>query len=262
MINTKQIRQRFAKANRHYAKHAIVQHQIAKQLIDYSQHYLATDLTKIQRVLEIGCGIGNLTQMAINHYPAIKHIYLNDLYDDIKNHHFNHYHGDIDYYIGDIQKIDSNQFHHHFHAILSSSALQWIYPLDNLLVKLYDMLDDTGYLIFSSFLDNNLYQIKALTGQGLVYYQLDTLLATLKKANFFIHFYQQMPYTLTFENPHSVLKHLQYTGVNATNKDFIWSKEKLLQFYHDYHKFAEKKAENYAYPLTYDAVYIIAQKQS
>lgn len=257
ILDVDKIRQRFAQAHSSYDDYATVQHIMVKQLIYALGNYHLNP----KRVLEIGCGVGNLTQQLITAYPHIEQLYLNDLYDDVRKMSLGSSIAKVHYHIGDIQQLDLSFLNSTLDLIISSSTLQWIYPLDELLKKLYHGLNQDGYFVFSSFLTENLKQIKQLTGQGLIYYSYDELLGCVAHAGFSIESAQQQQYELYFNSAYDVLKHLKYTGVTATTSSFKWSKQRLQQFYQDYHAMSLLKEGVPVYPLTYDTVYIIAKKR-
>lgn len=256
ILDVDKIRQRFAQAHSSYYDYATVQHIMVKQLIDTLGNYHLNP----KNVLEIGCGVGNLTQQLVKTYPYIEHLYLNDLYDDVRKMDLSPSTTQFYYHIGDIQQLDLSFLNSTLDLIISSSTLQWIYPLDELLIKLYQSLNQDGYFVFSSFLTENLKQIKQLTGQGLIYYSYDELLDCVTQAGFSIEFAQQQQYELYFNSAYDVLKHLKYTGVTATTSSFKWSKQRLQQFYQDYQTMTVLKDGVTVYPLSYDTVYIIAKK--
>lgn len=250
------VRQRFKQAHQHYAQHAMIQQKMCQTLVDLIQQYPVSHT----RVFEIGCGIGNLTEQCLQQY-AIDQYYLNDLYEEVQYNpqYINYPQTQFYWLIGDIQQ---QVFPQNLDLIVSSSTLQWIYPLDDLLQKSYHALNDQGYLCFSSFLTNNLKEIKALTGHGLTYYTLDQLKKCIETAGFSLLYIQQASFSLDFPSAYAVLQHLKYTGVTATGQTPYWTKQRLQQFYQAYQQqFAEYRLDSWYYPLSYDSVYVIAKKQ-
>lgn len=247
-MNVDLIAQRFQKSHQEYLQHAIVQKQMVHDLMAIIQSI--PQLKSPHTVLEIGCGSGYLTQQFLASYQP-EQLYLNDLYEEIR---FNTLAKLAHYKIGDIQTLDLDDVQ--FDLILSSSALQWIYPLDTLLHKIYHHLQAQGYFIFSSFLEDNLKQIKQLTGQGLNYYQLEQLKSLLITNGFDVQIIEQKHHHLYFAHPHEILKHLKLTGVTATSQTAYWNKQRLQQFYQDYQQFMQDGL----YPLTYHSVYVVAQR--
>lgn len=246
-MNVDLIAQRFQKSHQHYLQYAIVQKQMVHDLMALMHE---NAISSPSCVLEIGCGSGYLTQQFLKYYQP-DNLYLNDLYDEIA---LNVTQGNVHYKIGDIQTIDLTALQ--FDLILSSAVLQWIYPLDDLLNKLYQHLQPHGYLVFSSFLEDNLKEIKQLIGQGLCYYTMEQLTECLTRTGFDIQVMQQKHHQLYFKQPYDVLKHLKYTGVTANQQKFVWNKQRLQQFYSDYQQFICDGQ----YPLTYHSVYVVAKR--
>lgn len=248
-VNKALVAQRFAKAGQSYVEHAVTQKQISKELFEYLKTYCPKSLDS---VLEIGCGSGNLTHLCQSYFQT-KNLYLNDLYEDIAQHFSDR--EKIHWLIGDIEQL---QLPHSLDAVISSSALQWMTDLPALLQRIHDALKPKGYLGFSTFGENNLIEIKKLTGQGLNYYSSDVLKQKLEENGFDIVFIQEEQKHLYFDDPKLVLHHLKATGVTATAKSHRWTKQSLLQFYLDYQQFHDEQG----YPLTYHPIYVIARRKA
>jgi malonyl-CoA O-methyltransferase len=258
------VAQRFAKAGQSYVEHAVVQKQISAQLFEYLKEYCPQSLDS---VLEIGCGSGNLTH-SFESYFQVEQLYLNDLYAAVDQHFLNlkspHLRSDtshpfvkgrpkVDWLIGDIEQLELPL---ELDAVVSSSALQWMTDLPALLQRIHDALKPKGYLGFSTFGENNLIEIKQLTGQGLNYYSLEALQQQLQENGFEILLIQQAYKQAYFDHPKSVLQHLKATGVTATATSHRWTKQSLQQFYSDYQQFYDEQG----FRLTYHPIYVIARR--
>ncbi|MBH2030027.1 MAG: malonyl-ACP O-methyltransferase BioC [Moraxellaceae bacterium] len=241
------VAQRFAKAGQSYVEHAVVQKQISAQLFEYLKAYCPKTFDS---VLEIGCGSGNLTHLFHTHFH-FDQLFLNDLYEDV-DQHFSTIQN-IAWLIGDIEQL---KLPSGLDAVISSSALQWMTDLPALLQRIHDALKPKGYLGFSTFGENNLIEIKQLTGQGLNYYSLEALQQQLQENGFEILLIQQAYKQAYFDHPKSVLQHLKATGVTATAQSHRWTKQSLQQFYSDYQQFYDEQG----FSLTYHPIYVIAQK--
>ena len=241
------VAQRFAKAGQSYVEHAVVQKQISAQLFEYLKVYCPQNLAS---VLEIGCGSGNLTHL-FHSYFQVDQLFLNDLYADV-DQHFSTIQN-IAWLIGDIEQLELPS---ELDAMISSSALQWMTDLPALLQRIHDALKPKGYLGFSTFGENNLIEIKKLTGQGLNYYSSEVLKQKLEESGFEIVFIEEEQKHLYFDHPKSVLQHLKATGVTATAKSHRWTKQSLQQFYSDYQQFYGEQG----FSLTYHPIYVIARR--
>ena len=241
------VAQRFAKAGQSYIDQAVVQKQISAQLFEYLKAYCPQSLNS---VLEIGCGSGNLTHLFQTHFQ-FEQLFLNDLYADVEQHFSTI--ENIAWLIGDIEQLHLPQS---LDAVISSSALQWMTDLPKLLHRIHDALKPKGYLGFSTFGENNLIEIKKLTGQGLNYVGLESLKRQLEQQGFEILLIQQDHKQVYFDHPKSVLQHLKATGVTATAKSHRWTKQSLQQFYSDYQQFYDEQG----FRLTYHPIYVIARR--
>ena len=251
------IAQRFLKAEQTYTQHALIQKNMSEHLC---QLMLKLCPPQLPKVLEIGCGSGNLTGQVVENF-SIDHLYLNDLYEQVKqfflvkNTQSTQY-PPIVWCIGDIEK---QALENNFSAIISSSALQWMSHLQLLLQRLYTACMNHGYLCFSTFGPENLFEIKALTGQGLHYWSLDDWQRELTQCGFNILTLTEEKQYLYFNTAKDVLKHLKATGVTATTAtDQRWTRQNLHQFYADYEQF---KQQDGRYCLTYHPIYCIARKE-
>lgn len=284
-IDTFQIAKRFAQAGQSYNEHGVIQQQIAHRLMQLIAEYDA-DESNVQnpdqnndqkRIFEIGCGSGNLTKLLIKN-KSYETLYLNDLYPEVKKHfdadQFENEqanaremkdqkvkaHDSIEWCIGDAEVIE---FPQELNLIISSSALQWMRDLEGLFRKSNQALLNHGLLCFSTFGENNLREIKALTQKGLVYCNLDDIQQKLEQQGFEVLYISEQVSVLNFKHPKHVLQHLKATGVTATAAKFRWTKQSLQKFYHGYRQFiSTDEHENLVYPLSYHPIYVIARKHA
>lgn len=268
--NPNKIAQRFCKAHQSYRTHATVQAKMARQLIASLKMVKAkmvkacntknTDMQPCQvkqhkhisRLLEIGVGSGLLTDALFEHF-SVDTLYLNDLYDNIQT---NALPKDVDanYLIGDIGMIDLPKT---LDGVISSSALQWIYPPDVLFKRVFQTLTAGGFFAASTFVEGNLSEIQALTGRGLPYDTPKQLMVRLNQAGFMIDEFKADEQVLYFDSPMAVLRHLKATGVTAVGTEqACWSKQSLAKFCQNYQQFHTDAG----YTLTYRPLLFVAHK--
>ncbi|MCU4414811.1 malonyl-ACP O-methyltransferase BioC [Acinetobacter sp. WU_MDCI_Axc73] len=250
-LNKTLIAQRFAKAGQSYTEQAIIQKQISQHLCQLMQ---ASCSEHLPHILEIGCGSGNLTQQVAANFHVEKW-YLNDLYPQVQSHFQSNL--PIQWMIGDIETLTLPQ---HLDAIVSSSAVQWMMDLPELLLRCHDALKAQGWLCFSTFGPDNLTEIKQLTGQGLHYWSINDWRQQLEQLGFDVIWLEQQHLSMQFETPKAVLKHLKATGVTgASVQQQRWTKRSLTEFYQRYQQF---QLENQQYSLTYHPIYCIARRNA
>lgn len=263
--NPNKIAQRFCKAHQSYRTHATVQAKMARKLIASLKMVKACNTKNtgmqpcqvkqhkhISRLLEIGVGSGLLTDALFEHF-SVDALYLNDLYDNIQT---NALPKDVDanYLIGDIGMIDLPKT---LDGVISSSALQWIYPPDVLFKRVFQALTAGGFFAASTFVAGNLSEIQALTGRGLPYDTPKQLMVRLNQAGFMIDEFKTDEQVLYFDSPMAVLRHLKATGVTAVGTEqACWGKQSLAKFCQNYQQFHTDAG----YTLTYRPLLFVAHK--
>ena len=244
------VAQRFAQAHSSYEQHAIAQRQVAQELMQYIQAHVPPHL---RRILEIGCGSGLFTRQLMQYY-SFDQLFLNDLYSEVKQH----FEEDARIYWG-IGNVETLPLPQSLDLLVSCSALQWVQHLDALFVKIHQALNPSGWFCFASYAQDNLKEIKVLTGQGLDYLSLPQMVKLLESKGYEVLAQQEQHLILEFDHPRDVLKHIKATGVQATAAGFRWSKSSLQHFYAQYQQF--QLPDSQQYPLTYHPIYLIARKR-
>lgn len=259
-INKSQVALRFSQAGQSYTEHAVIQKQIAQHLFELIRQY-CPDLfsNQFSNIFEIGCGSGNLSYLLIENLQ-FKRLILNDLYPEVQQHFKNN--SNLEYLIGDVEQLE---FPKHLDLITSSSALQWVQNIEIIFQKAFNSLNQglnaQSYFCFSTFGQQNLQEIKTLTGQGLDYLSIENIQHFLEKNGFeILHLSAQIAH-LNFDHPKQVLQHLKATGVTATASNFRWTKQTLADFYQYYQQFLfSDESGQQQYPLTYHPIYCIARR--
>lgn len=251
--NKETIKSRFQAAQYSYPEAAIAQQQINQRLIDI---LATTNQTKFKNVLEIGCGTGDFTQRLAN-YAEIDNWLLNDLYqsDAVMQYLADQsWHSNVSFLLGDIEQI---QLPHQLDLIVSASAIQWLNDKAMFLQHCAKQLNEKGILLFNSFAPDNLFEIRQLTGIGLVYPTLEQWQQWLER-DFVIKHLSTETICLTFDSPLRVLQHLRATGVTATQQQF-WTKRKLQNFIAEYQQ--QFTTKNGQVSLTYCPIYVMVEKK-
>lgn len=245
------IKQRFAKAAPTYEKQADVQRSVAKKLLVMLDQQLSNEPRSI---LEIGCCTGMLTSELAIRFPAVHQLITTDLsstfkpYIEEKTKALN---GAVKFISGDIETLDLQGC---YDLIISSSTLHWLHDLPGFFHKLHNRIASTGILAFSLYGAENVREIKGITGIGLAYESMNTLLEILKK-EYEVLSYDQAVEKLWFPTPLEVLHHLRRTGVNALGST-TWSRKELRHFIEEYRK--QYSGDN-GVSLTYHPMYIVAR---
>ena len=153
-MNKELIKKRFSRKLNSYNENAKIQKQMAESLINsLISHY---SKQKYDNVLEIGCGTGLLTELAIknlvfDNYTAV------DIVPDCENY-VKKISSDIDFFSNDVENF-INTTQNKYDLILSNASFQWIENLPDFIHKLVKKLNENGILLFSSFGKENFREI-------------------------------------------------------------------------------------------------------
>jgi len=251
-LNKKRIKQRFAGAAETYDAQAVIQHKVADRLLAM----LAQKITlQPERILEIGCCTGLLTQRLAKRFSNIKTLYVNDLVPEFGPIVIKRLDGnfDVKFIAGDIEKT---VLPNNLDLVISSSTFHWLGDLSTLFTKLAAHMAPEGTLAFSIYGRDNLLELKDITGIGLKYFGFEDLQEQLGE-HFDIVSLREEHITLDFKEPLDVLYHLRETGVNSLDST-VWNKSRLKDFCKRYRaRFAGQDSLK----LTYHPMYYIARKR-
>ncbi|MDH3348566.1 MAG: methyltransferase domain-containing protein [Desulfobulbaceae bacterium] len=228
-LDKKLIKQRFSKALATYDDQSAIQALVG-------QHLLAL-LSKAgcanpQRVLEIGCCTGLFSQRIVEHYPAIKELWCNDLVERAEiplREKLNYFEGNLVFLPGDVESLTLPKT---MDLVISSSTFHWFVDLETMLEKIRQILRPGSYLAFAMYGPDNLHEVRQLSGIGLKYPNPEELLVQVQR-HFHVISYESRREELWFPDVRALLGHLRETGVNAVDK-VVWTPKKLRSFINDY----------------------------
>lgn len=250
----KLIKLRFEQAAATYEQQAKVQHLVANRLLAL----LATVAPGFApaTMLEIGCCTGLLTEKITAQYPGLTHLTVSDLvpaFEQCVCRKIGELAEGITFIAGDIESVSLPGC---YDLIISSSTLHWVHDLPGLCRKLHAHLGANSIVAFSLYGVDNLREIRAVTGMGLHYRNLEQLEAVVAE-KFHILAAEEARERLWFADPISVLHHLRATGVNSIGQQ-AWSRRQVKTFVDDYR---QRFADEQGVGLTYHPLFIVARPQ-
>ena len=205
-------------------------------------------------VLEIGCGTGLLTKNLSSKF-CIDTLHLNDLVYELCQKSAKVANIDaVSCISGDFEELE---FKSNYDLIISTSTFQWFHNRTKAFKKLANLLNESSFLVFSSFGTDNFKEIRSLESGGLEYTDLDKLKQELNKDFDLLYTFEEN-IILEFSSPLEILKHIKSTGVGAVASKTKWNPQKLLKFSNSYKQFL---LPNGNYPLTYHPLYFVCQKR-
>lgn len=250
MINKELIAERFTKAADTYTRQAQVQQQIASKMIGLLQEHLPASLPR--RVVEFGCGTGIYSRLLLRSLQP-ERLLLNDLCSAMAHSCHDLLGEHVAFLPGDAEQV---AFPPETELITSCSTLQWFDQPEAFFRRCNSYLSAHGYFAFSTFGQENLTEIRQLTGNGLVYRSRCELEAALSPLYHIVHSEEEI-IPLAFSAPMEVLHHLRQTGVTGTSAH-RWTQGSLQQFCQQY---TRQFGQGDTVPLTYHPIYIIAKKR-
>ncbi len=244
------VARRFSKAAGTYSHEATVQQQIAGKMIGLLRQSLSP--SQCRKIVEFGCGTGFYSRLLQRTFQP-EYLWLNDICHNMQTYCSDILDQKADFLAGDAERVP---FPERTELITSCSTLQWFEAPGVFFGKCHQALCDNGYLAFTTFGKENLYEIDRLTGNGLTYRSRKEL-EKLLQPDFHILHSEEEVMILPFETPMQVLYHLKQTGVTGITRH-QWSRSNLQHFCEQYtRRFGNGKHV----PLTYHPIYIIAQKK-
>ncbi len=162
----KAVARRFSRAAATYDRSAVVQKQSARQLVSLLSTTLASPSSeassRAQRVLEVGCGSGQLTELLVATLPnaeieaidvAPRMVELARRREELREVRFS---------IQDVREFKPTK---PFDLIISNSTLQWIHPLHDALRPLTAALTARGQLYFAVMLRGTLAELNSIRNE-------------------------------------------------------------------------------------------------
>lgn len=248
-MNKTLIKSNFSKAINTYNEESFVQNCISSKLINMILKHINNNYYK--DIFEFGCGTGLYTRKIIE-FLKFNTLIINDICENINIYLKDINNDNIKLLIGDVENLI---FPKNLSLITSASVLQWLTNIQSFFDKCYNCLINNGVLAFSTFGIKNLIQLKSIINVSLKYYNLEELINLLKK-NYKIIFYFEEEININFKSTVDLLNHFKKTGT-VIPSNFNWTKGKLEKFNNEYKRLYSK---NDIYYLTYNPIYIIAQK--
>ena len=238
-MNKELIKIRFSNKLSTYSENAGIQRKMAEKLISYLKK------NTFDNILEIGCGTGLLTELAVEKLD-FKTYTANDIVEDCQKF-IKKINSDINFVSGDIEEL-IRESSKKYDLIISNASLQWVDDFEHVVNNLLAKLTKGGILLFSTFGSENFREIYFVMGKKLNYYsksELERLFGEhIEKSEEEIHI-------MSFKTPKDVLKHLHLTGVNAIESK-SWTKKDMKNFENGYNNFCSNRPT-----LTYNPIYIM-----
>lgn len=245
-MQASKVEQSFRRGLKTYDACATEQARIARHLSDLMAQYLPQNLGQ---VLEFGMGTGHLTRQLAKRFE-VKHLYLNDLVDSCARFAPQ----EATFTSGAIEDM---ALPGNLDVVCSASTVQWLENIPATLQRLTDALAPGGCLALSGFGHQQFHELRALGSSAAApnYLDADHWEAVLPP-ELTIRYISQKQSTLWFPTALSLLKHLRDTGVNGAASQ-AWTSQDLKAFEADYQA---RFGTDRGLPLTYDPVWVLAQK--
>ena len=236
MLDKELIKKKFKKSLSTYNSNATVQKKMMFELLNHIQN------KKYDDVLEIGSYTGLFTKELTKKTEFDSYLALDiiDSFDFIKD-----INPKIEFLNIDVEDFKTDK---KFDLIVSNASLQWCNDFKKTIIKLKSYLKKDGFLIISTFLKGNLFELGDIFGVELKYIELEDIKKIFTNGEII-----SKEEKIKFKTPLDILKHLKYTGVNCLKNEklnYIEIKDKL--------KLLDEKYNN---TLTYKPLYIIYQNK-
>ncbi len=252
-VNKAALARRFSRSMATYERAAVVQREMADQLV--ADLLSVSGVDRFDRVLELGCGTGLLTERILERCrPGC--LVLNDLVaecaETARHAGLREPAVTVQFVHGD---METAEFPHPQDLIASSAVVQWAADPEGLLTRMAGLLRRGGVLAVASFGPLNLQEVSHLTGSSLPYKSAEEWRSGLA-GRYEVLSVRENVRTLWYSSAREVLQHLKETGVNSPDAR-PWPPSKTKRFCRAY-----EAAFGHAgkVPLTYHPVFMVARK--
>ncbi|WP_028775753.1 malonyl-ACP O-methyltransferase BioC [Shimazuella kribbensis] len=141
------VRRQFSNAAKSYDQFAVIQNQMATKLVKD-----ATEKGDFKRILEVGCGTGNVTQKLLHAFPEAM-IDAVDLSSEMIKIAQKKCRADkrLRFFVCDIEKRNDSIQNERYDCIISNATFQWLKQPQSTISKLVHLLQPNGSLLVATF---------------------------------------------------------------------------------------------------------------
>ncbi len=229
-VDKELVRARYRRSLPWYDAEAALQRGMACALVLTMQRLGRLEFS---RVLEIGCGTGQLTTLLVRRL-SVGELLINDINENCGPHLAKALAPDCapDFLGGDIERLAALPAN--LDLVASNAVFHWLEKPEALLGRLAAALVSGGCLAFTTFGPENLREVGELTGIRLPYLSSEEIRGALAK-DYRLRFASEGRVRLRFDSPRRVLDHLRRTGANSLDGT-AWTKGALRAFEEEYRR--------------------------
>lgn len=225
-MHKQQIKTRFNRASQTYDKLALIQKECATLLVTRLFEKFKT--FKPNNILDLGSGTGNIIEALMPILPNA-HFCLNDISQEMLNNAKEKFNDKLSmsFKLADMETL---AFEPH-ELIISNFALQWTEALNTMLST---MFQHAKIMAFTTLLDGSFKEwqdiLKCFNAFPLKTYpkasELKAFLLSLKPHDYY---FEELTFSLHFENPRALLSYLKNIGASTPSTRINFSTLKQLQ---------------------------------
>jgi malonyl-CoA O-methyltransferase len=156
-INKSLVARRFDRSSSTYDQHAVIQKQMAQRLLQTLNRFEQP----IERICEIGCGTGYLTNLLIQRYSEVELTAIDIAPKMIETARRKIPNPNIHWYIGDAEDVDS-YLTGKYDLIISNATIQWLSNPKETVGYWEEALRPNGLLLASTFGIDTFQELTAL----------------------------------------------------------------------------------------------------
>lgn len=234
------VRGHFARSRMTYDRSAVAQEEIARRLGGMIDPIVGGT------VLEIGCGTGFLSALLVERLPGC-HFVFNDLSPAMEEPLRMKVGALGDFLPGDAELLP---WPSDCRLVASASCIQWWQDPTSFYRKAFEALSRGGRVLFSTFLPDNLHELRAVTGVGLKYLDRAEIEEAVRSAGFREVRLEEYRRTLHFPTLTELLRHLKQTGTNGITSEGPWTAGRLRALEQEYRERLRLSSTD-DLPLTY-----------